>query len=136
MAAMRSAGDGGGQERATVAVFGLGGTISMKAPVGTSGAVPRFSAGELLAGIPGLDEVAADLRVADVRAVGGSSLGFADIHELARSIAEACATGATGAVVTQGTDTIEETSYLLDLLHTGPQPVVVTGAMRNSSLAG
>jgi L-asparaginase/Glu-tRNA(Gln) amidotransferase subunit D len=62
------------------------------------------------------------------------SLG--DLFDLADAISAALGEGFAGVVVIQGTDTIEETAYLLDLLVASEVPVVVTGSMRNPSLAG
>jgi len=58
------------------------------------------------------------------------------VLSLGMAIEKAIADGADGVVVVQGTDTIEETSYLLDLVYSGEEPIVITGAMRNPTLAG
>jgi L-asparaginase len=119
----------------TVAVYTLGGTIAMlRTPDG--GVAPALSAADLLAAVPGLDDIAVELQVRDVANKPGASLSFADLFHMADTISDALNEGCIGAVVTQGTDTIEETAYLLDLLIYSDAPVVVTGAMRNPAIAG
>lgn len=118
-----------------VAVLGLGGTIAMAAG-SRGGAEPALTAAELIGAVPGLSRLGIDLAVEDVRRLPGASLSFDDLDSVAATVQERCASGVDGVVITQGTDTIEESAYLFDLLHPGPQPVVVTGAMRNATLAG
>jgi len=116
-------------------VCGLGGTIAMTAAPG-GGLAPALSAGDLVAAVPGLAALRLELELVDAANAPSASLRPADIVALSRRIGALLAAGADGVVVTQGTDTLEECAYLLDLLHQRPEPVVVTGAMRHPLLAG
>ena len=121
--------------KSSVVVFGLGGTIAMtQAPDG--GVSPALSAPELLAAVPGLSDAGVGIRAVDFRRKPGASLSFQDLFELVTAIDDALAGGCAGVVVTQGTDTIEEVAYALDLLLSTDAPVVITGAMRNPTMAG
>ncbi|KZD07287.1 asparaginase [Oceanibaculum pacificum] len=116
--------------KARIAVYALGGTIAMVP--GKEGVVPGLSADQLIAAVPGLREIAA-LRAETLSKVASPNLDLDGVLVLAARIRADAAEGATdGWVVTQGTDTIEETAFLLDLLLADlDRPVVVTGAMRN-----
>ncbi len=124
-----------GQTPRRVVVIGLGGTISMLDSA-HRGAVPALSADQVVAAVPGLADSRLSVEAVDLRRLPGASVGFNDLAAVRREIDARLAARADGIVVTQGTDSIEETSYLLDLVYGGEAPVVVTGAMRNPSLAG
>jgi L-asparaginase len=120
-----------------VVVIGLGGTIAMRSPEDSGrGAVPALSPAELLEAVPQLAGTGVAVEAVGLYERPGSSVSFDDLDALRRAIDTHLEAGADGVVVTQGTDTIEETSYLLDLTYDRDAPVVVTGAMRNPSLAG
>lgn len=118
-----------------VAIGSLGGTISMTPPETGGGAVPTLGADQLAASVPGLLEVAT-LTAESLLQLPSASL---NIEDLARCLHWANAqidAGATGVVLTQGTDTIEESAYYLDLHWTRDEPLIVTGAMRTPRVAG
>ncbi|MEO3858420.1 asparaginase [Acrocarpospora sp. B8E8] len=114
----------------------LGGTIAMSRASGETGGVsPRLAGADLVAAVPGLDQ-GITIIVEDFRRIPGASLTVDDIAELVELLHKAAATGTDGFVVTQGTDTLEETAYLLDLLYDADAPLVLTGAMRNAAMPG
>lgn len=123
----------------TVALFTLGGTIAMggitKGGSG-GGVVTRLTGADLTAAVPGLAALGVPVEIQDTQAVPSASLTFGQILDLLDDASRAVAAGATGVVVTQGTDTLEETAFLADLLWPHQTPLVLTGAMRNPTLAG
>jgi L-asparaginase len=129
----------------SIALFTLGGTIAMAGhtadgePGRAAGAGPvvtRLTGADLTAAVPGLAELGMPLDVHDVEAVPSADLTFAQVLGLVGTASRAVVAGARGIVVTQGTDTLEETAYLVDLVWPHPEPFVLTGAMRNPTLAG
>ena len=117
-----------------ITVLSLGGTIS-STDSGGKGVEPTLTGEALVADVPEIADVA-EVSATSFRQAASGELTLDDLVELASEIEHRIDEGASGAVVTQGTDTIEETSFVLDLLVDRDAPVVVTGAMRNPTLPG
>jgi L-asparaginase len=118
----------------SVVVCTLGGTIASSADPG-AGAAIRVSGADLMRSIPAAGAVA-EVSVQTVRMLPSADLRLADVLDLRDAVQAVIGGGAHGVVVTQGTDTLEETSYALDLLTGFDEPVVFTGALRNLSVPG
>ena len=114
-----------------VSVLSTGGTIAMTSAAG--GARPQLDAGALVRSLPGLSDVELSSRtlatVPSVHLTAGAAL------EVARAAASEGQEGG-GVVVTHGTDVLEETAWLCDLLYGGSAPIVFTGAMRPAGAPG
>ena len=86
--------------------------------------------------MPDLAEVAEIEAESAARLPSPSLDARASWWTLRARIEAAFAAGIDGAVVIQGTDTIEESAFLLDVLVGGDRPVVMTGAMRGADAPG
>jgi L-asparaginase len=84
----------------------------------------------------GIGADTARLEPETFRRVMSADIGWEDVTSLADRIRSLVADGIDGVVVTQGTDTLEESAFLLHLLLDAAVPVVITGAMRNPGRAG
>ncbi len=116
-----------------VAALFTGGTISMVVDPVAGGNVPSLDGQAILERTPGLPDIAEVVPI-DLGRTPASHFEFPRLFDIAARIRSAQADpGVDGVVVIQGTDTIEETAFLWDLVLDGPEPVVVTGAMRSAS---
>jgi L-asparaginase len=110
-----------------VQLLATGGTIASRASA--AGRDASVLAAELLASVGDLHP-SIQVRTADCGTKGSYAFTTADLLALARRVREALADDVDGVVVTHGTDVMEESVFLLGLIHDDPRPVVFTGAQR------
>ncbi|MCZ2816145.1 asparaginase [Modestobacter sp. VKM Ac-2984] len=109
-----------------VHLLATGGTIaSRQGPHGLAAVTP---AAELLATAHAPAGVT--VTTSDLGTVASFALTTSDAQSLVAAARRCLADGVDGVVVTHGTDTMEESAYLADLVHDDPRPIVFTGAQR------
>ena len=122
--------------RKSVHILFTGGTISMRIDPETGAAVPSLSGEEIVSRVQGLRREA-KLTLDDYARLPGPHVTPHWMWRLRGRVSSVLQEPAVDAVVlTHGTDTLEETAFLLDLTLDSPKPVVFCGAMRTVSEPG
>lgn len=121
-----------------ILVLATGGTIAGRSAPGdtdtyTSGSV---TAEDLLTSA-GSVPLHVTVRSEDIAAIGSQDMDTAVWHRLHQRIDRAFRLDeADGVIITHGTDTLEETAFVLELTLNASRPVVIVGAMRPSDAPG
>lgn len=110
-----------------VAIVFTGGTISMTGGA-DEGVVPTLSGADIAGSVPELAD-RFEISTVDFGKFPGPHMTVARVLEL-RAVVEDTLRDHAGVVVSHGTDTLEESAFLLDLFHSSEKPVVFVGAMR------
>lgn len=116
-----------------IVILGTGGTIAGTGPAGgNSYTAAQLSAEQLVGSIPALKGAAGgELLVEEAARIDSKDM----THAVWQRLAQRCLTHLTdgtigGIVITHGTDTLEETAWLLHEVLPADKPVVLTCAMR------
>lgn len=116
-----------------VKIVTTGGTIAMKEKKG-AGALPALTAEDLKSLLP---PDIGPLETEEFCNLPSAHMTTDFIFKLSQRVKEIMAADEViGVVITHGTDVMEETAYLLDLVVDTEKPIVLTGAMRNASQVG
>lgn len=110
-----------------------GGTISMRHDPSAGGAVPSLSGRDILALAPAIEQIA-KIEIVDFGAFPGPHMTTDRMWALRNLIeAQLARDDVQGVVITHGTDSLEESAYLMARSLGATKPVVFTGAMRTAS---
>jgi L-asparaginase len=123
------------QKKPKIVILATGGTIAGAAPSQTDAGYKSGAVGVdiLIQAVPQLKEIA-EVTGEQIASIGSQDMNDEVWLKLAKRVNELLATpGVDGVAITHGTDTLEETSYFLNLVVKSDKPVVMTGSMRPST---
>jgi L-asparaginase len=116
-----------------ITLLALGGTIagkSKQSTVYTGYRVAVSDITEVLSSVPELSEIA-DIQARQLFQVASQDMASAHLLRLGKEVNQLLSReDCDGIVITQGTNTLEETAFFLNLVVHSHKPVVITGAMR------
>ncbi len=114
-----------------VSILSTGGTIASKVDYRTGAVTSQFSAGEIIAAIPELEEIA-NYNAKVIYQILSENMRAEYWMTLARAVAKEIRAGAEGVIITHGTDTMMYTAAALSFMVKTPVPVVIVGSQRSS----
>jgi len=126
---------GAAEKKPNIKILATGGTIAGAALKPTD---PGYKSGAvgvdvLIDAVPQLKDIA-EVSGEQIASVGSQDMNDEIWLKLAKRVNELLASpDVDGIAITHGTDTLEETSYFLDLVTKSDKPVVMTGSMRPST---
>ena len=124
-----------GADKPKVVIIATGGTIAGAAASTTDAGYKSGAVGvdALIEAVPTMKEFA-DVSGEQIASIGSQDMNDQVWLKLGKRVNELLAkSDVAGIAITHGTDTMEETSYFLDLVVHSDKPVVLTGSMRPST---
>lgn len=119
-----------------VLVIFTGGTIAMKIDPDLHAAIPALNADEIISTVTNIKNYA-EIEVLNFCNLPSPHITPRLMMKLANVVKKNITRDdITGIIITHGTDTLEETAFLLDIVVKTEKPIIVIGAMRNHSELG
>ena len=114
-----------------LSIISTGGTIASRIDYRTGAVTSQFDAGDILRAIPGLSGIAR-YRTTQLYTILSENMTPAIWQELAIAIYKEINDGATGVIVTHGTDTMTFSSAAVSFMIDTPVPVIFVGSQRSA----
>lgn len=118
-----------------ISIGSLGGTISMRAEAIGEGVVPKLSAKDFMKELLDIEDIA-QIQAEELFTIPSGHMRFEELIHALKWAKNQVAMGSNGIILTQGTDTLEESAFFCDLFWNEKVPLIFIGAMRNPDCIG